>query len=293
MRAAIRSLICAAVVLSALGVQGAAARADDDDRYTPPRYNYDPEFGWGPGWGRDIVPGTSTAADYDWVSKQKEEQKYYDYLDSLNPTQQRWADNSQPPQQNNKLARVARSKPAQGPTLRQQATAMIQQKQYNQAIRLCDQALALNPNDALAYNERGAAYSWMDQNEQAIDSYTKAIQLDPSLAVAWRNRGSVYFHQGAYAKAVADCNEAIRLDGSYASAYATRTQASAKLSEAKSATVAAASSAQSPDSNRSSTLKAVEQCLAPQLASSGAASILLGMVSVLGLHLYQQSIPRG
>jgi tetratricopeptide (TPR) repeat protein len=211
------------------------ARADDGDYYTSPSYNYDPQYGWGPGWGAYVVPGT-TAADYDWAKKAKEEQAYQDYFDYINNLSgQRLAGDNAAPQQNpkngnaNKVARAEPSKPPSAATLRVQATAMIQQKKYDQALFLCDQAIASNPNDALAYNERGAAYSWMDQYDKAIESYTKAIQLDPTSAVTWRNRGSVYFHKGEYAKAVADCNEAIRLDGSYTSAYLMRNLANDHL----------------------------------------------------------------
>ncbi len=80
--------------------------------------------------------------------------------------------------------------------MRKQATELIQQKTYEQAIRLCDQAIAMNPKDVLAYNERGAAYSRMDQYDQAIENHTKAIQLDHTLAVAWPNRGSLHFYKG-------------------------------------------------------------------------------------------------
>ena len=41
-------------------------------------------------------------------------------------------------------------------------------------------AIAINPNNAEAYNHLGINYHYLEQYQQAIDSYQRAIELDPN-----------------------------------------------------------------------------------------------------------------
>jgi hypothetical protein len=102
-------------------------------------------------------------------------------------------------------------------------------KEYDVAIRYSDRALAVWPGDALAYNERGAAWSQKDQFPKAIADYSKALSLEPRLTVAYRNRGSAYHHQGKYREAIADCTRAVELQPRYLSAYSIRRDAYSRL----------------------------------------------------------------
>ncbi|MEG4037658.1 tetratricopeptide repeat protein, partial [Microcoleus sp. S36b_A4] len=86
---------------------------------------------------------------------------------------------------------------------------------FNEAIRL-------NPNDAEAYNGRGAVRSQQGDIEGAIADYNEAIRLEPNYAEAYSNRGVVRYDQGDLQGALTDCNEAIRLNPSYADAYYNR-----------------------------------------------------------------------
>ncbi len=109
------------------------------------------------------------------------------------------------------------------------ARTAIQKGDCKKAIALCDMALTINPNYALAHNERGAALSYLDRYDDAIAAYSQALKLDPRMAFAYRNRGSAYFHKGEYQQAVDDCTHAIKLAPKYTLAYKTRSQAYAKL----------------------------------------------------------------
>jgi len=104
-------------------------------------------------------------------------------------------------------------------------------KEFDQAIAYCDKALALNPNEALAHNERGAALSYRNKFDEAIQAYTRAIELNPRLARAYRNRASAYLHQKQPEKAVADCTTAIKIDKKYINAYQTRSDAYQQLNK--------------------------------------------------------------
>ncbi|MBR4151809.1 MAG: tetratricopeptide repeat protein [Selenomonadaceae bacterium] len=98
-------------------------------------------------------------------------------------------------------------------------------KQYEQAIKYFDKAieLKLNPNLSYAYNNRGNAYSDLGQNERAIQDYNKAIELNPNYAEAYNNRGVAYMDGlKQYERAIQDYNKAIELNPNYADAYYNR-----------------------------------------------------------------------
>ncbi|MBY0527727.1 MAG: serine protease [Gemmataceae bacterium] len=112
---------------------------------------------------------------------------------------------------------------------RKMGTDAFNSTNYKQAVAYCDKALRYKPKDALTYNERGAALSYLEQYEDAIAAYTNAIKLDPRLVRAYRNRGSAYLHNKNYEQAVVDCTTALKLDPTYIPAYQTRILANTKL----------------------------------------------------------------
>jgi len=89
----------------------------------------------------------------------------------------------------------------------------------DEAIREYSAAIALEPEEAAAYNNRGIVYDDLGKYEEAIEDYSTAIRLDPVHAFAYNNRGIVYRKQGEHVKAVADYNKAVELDPNYANAY--------------------------------------------------------------------------
>lgn len=77
-------------------------------------------------------------------------------------------------------------------------------------------------NLAVAYNDRGNAYSAKGDFDRAIADYSAAIRLDPKYAAAYGNRGNANSAEGRFDRAIADCSDAIRLEPGYALAYRTR-----------------------------------------------------------------------
>ena len=73
--------------------------------------------------------------------------------------------------------------------------------QYDNAISDYNEAIKLNPRDALAYGIRGIAYQKKDQFKKAISDYNKAIKLNPRDAKAYNNRAVAYFFKREYDKA--------------------------------------------------------------------------------------------
>jgi lipoprotein NlpI len=75
---------------------------------------------------------------------------------------------------------------------------------------------------AVAYKNRGRAYSAKGDLDRAIADFGEAIRLDPKLAAGYAGRCGTYTTKGDYDLAIADCNEAIRLDPKLATAYSNR-----------------------------------------------------------------------
>jgi tetratricopeptide (TPR) repeat protein len=95
-------------------------------------------------------------------------------------------------------------------------------KQYYRAIRDYDKAIELDPGFALAYNNRGLSYYRLKQYARAIQDYDKAIALDQDFEMVYNNRGLAYDDLKQYDRAMQDYNKAIALDSSLAKVYSNR-----------------------------------------------------------------------
>ena len=87
-------------------------------------------------------------------------------------------------------------------------------------INLLNEAIQLNPNNDIAYNNRGVAYAELGRYEQAIQDFNKAIQLNPNYdATAYANRGLAYHDLGQNERAIQDLNKAISINPNDGAAY--------------------------------------------------------------------------
>jgi tetratricopeptide (TPR) repeat protein len=100
--------------------------------------------------------------------------------------------------------------------------AYLGKGQYDRAIEDLDQAILLNPNNAEVLRNRGIAYANKGQPDRAIEDYDQAIRLDPNNALAFNNRGYAYLGKGQYDRAIQDLDQAIRLNPNYALAFNNR-----------------------------------------------------------------------
>lgn len=91
-----------------------------------------------------------------------------------------------------------------------------------QAINSYNQAIALDPSYASAYNDRAIVYQDQGKVEKAMADYNKAIALSPTNAYFYTNRGTVYAAQGNWEEAIADYDKSISLDRNVAHAYNNR-----------------------------------------------------------------------
>lgn len=107
--------------------------------------------------------------------------------------------------------------------------AYIEQKRYKQALTDFNKASNLSPNSELPYFGRGWVYNQQKQYAAAIKEYDKVIELNPRYAIAWNNRGAAKSWLGNMREAIVDYDKAIELNPNYAKAYENRGKAYSAL----------------------------------------------------------------
>lgn len=98
-------------------------------------------------------------------------------------------------------------------------------RDYDVRIKSCSEIIHSEPDNAIAYHNRGIAHQSKGDLEHALADYDKAIQLDPSYRSAYDARGRIYATKGDYARALADVTRATEL------AVKTTSALAAKISE--------------------------------------------------------------
>lgn len=85
------------------------------------------------------------------------------------------------------------------------------------------QALRLNPNSALIYNNLGSVYECKAKVDLAIERTTGRLpRFDLKNAQAFYNRARAYIAKQDYWAAIADYDRAIELQSDFAGAYSNR-----------------------------------------------------------------------
>jgi|GEM_PF-4248833 len=111
----------------------------------------------------------------------------------------------------------------------EQGDKLQKQKDYDGAIAQYDRAIELDPNNAVAYSNRGIAKGTKNDTDGAIADFTSAIKINPKLAMAYRCRGVARKLNGDLDGAIADFTSAIEINPKFALAY--RGRGDTKLSK--------------------------------------------------------------
>ena len=80
-----------------------------------------------------------------------------------------------------------------------------------QAIKYLNNAIKLEPNNAVTYTHRGDAYYGLGQYQQAIEDFNKAIQMKPDFVDAYFSRGLIYITKGDNVSGCRDAQNACKL----------------------------------------------------------------------------------
>jgi tetratricopeptide (TPR) repeat protein len=60
---------------------------------------------------------------------------------------------------------------------------------YEESLAAYEQAIRLDPNYAVAYNNKGTALYGLKRYEEALEAYEQTLRLDPNYAFAYHNKG--------------------------------------------------------------------------------------------------------
>jgi tetratricopeptide (TPR) repeat protein len=103
-------------------------------------------------------------------------------------------------------------------TSEQQLRSCVKEKasqgDYTVAIALLDQLIALRPDNAADYNNRGLMYYRNNQMIEALCDLSQALEINPQLDSAYNNRANCHAAQGELAEAIADYDLALDLNPS-------------------------------------------------------------------------------
>ena len=109
---------------------------------------------------------------------------------------------------------------------------------YNNAIKFLDEAIQLNPDNALAYYGRGTVYGeGLKKYGLAIQDYDKAIQLNPNFIEAYAFRSTAYAASSKFKQAIIDADKAIQINPNSVEAYIARSIAYATSGQFRQAVI--------------------------------------------------------
>ncbi len=95
-------------------------------------------------------------------------------------------------------------------------------KNFDEAIKIYNDALAASPSYTIAYYSRGRAYLERKQLEEALADFDTAIRLDGNNAEAYVGRGNVFLQKRDLSNSLASYNRAIELNPKLSDAYINR-----------------------------------------------------------------------
>lgn len=84
-------------------------------------------------------------------------------------------------------------------------------KDYENALKLYQACVAIDPNFAIAYYNLGLTYKALGRNFKAIDAYQNAIQLNPNYPWSYQNLGVLLFKKGEIEDSVKAFQQAYNL----------------------------------------------------------------------------------
>ena len=112
--------------------------------------------------------------------------------------------------------------------------AFSRKHDFTQAIRDFTTQIKLSP-DVLSYINRGDAYAQSEQLDRASSDYAEVIKMAPEDARGWRNRGMIRLFQGDNKGGLADYDKALQYDPADVYSWNNRGQAKLRLGDKRGA----------------------------------------------------------
>ncbi len=95
----------------------------------------------------------------------------------------------------------------------------LKAKRYQEALTVFEQALQLDPDDAVAYNGKGLAFFELKRYQEALAAFEQAVVLNPKFVHAYGNKGMALYELKRYQEALPALVKAIQLDSTNAVVY--------------------------------------------------------------------------
>lgn len=102
---------------------------------------------------------------------------------------------------------------------------------FEEAKKLLDEAILINPNHYGAWKNRGNSNVKLGNYQDAIESYNQSLKLNPLDPGTFTNLGNTKSSLGRYEEAIKDYDKAIKINPNYSSAWTNRGTALAQLGE--------------------------------------------------------------
>jgi tetratricopeptide (TPR) repeat protein len=115
--------------------------------------------------------------------------------------------------------------------LLESAEGLAHREDYAEAVRLCDQVLARDPEDAAALNLKGYCLASAGRPAEALPFFQSARRQLPVYAPIRYNLGQALAATGDLRGALSEYEEALRLDGGHIAAHGARGVLRAELGD--------------------------------------------------------------
>ena len=106
---------------------------------------------------------------------------------------------------------------------------LIEEKHFEEAIKLCDESIEKDNKDEDAYFFKGVSFIELKQYDDAIYNFNKVIELDPKDEGSYYNIGNCQFDLKNYEEAIKYFNKVIKLNPNNEKAYINRGLAKSNL----------------------------------------------------------------
>lgn len=104
----------------------------------------------------------------------------------------------------------------------QKGLRLSREHRFEEALGAFSKAIEARPDDADAYNYRGAVQYYRKEYGAAIEDYTRAIELRPLSAGFYNNRGSAWLQNKELDRALLDFHSALEIEPQLAAAHKNR-----------------------------------------------------------------------
>ncbi len=95
----------------------------------------------------------------------------------------------------------------------------ISRQNFNEALKLLEQAIKIDPNYDCSYGDKALILNTMGKFKESLDMYSKALELNPKNSITWHNKGLTFVNLKKIDEAINCFDNALSYDESYSKAW--------------------------------------------------------------------------